>query len=280
MKQMNLLDQALLAYLEALNDPIVFTDWPAAKQAARRALIRWDNALFSAGVYRLAAQGEAAIWAESATITEDQWTAFTLAILLTRLPSYNADVFLKLSQAKTFEDRKAIRKEAGNGVHSLKELKKWHLHVAKQYGKKVIEEEDRELDKKFKLAMIKLEADREFDKKFKLAMIKLEADISAIAAKMAQQAAPAAKQAARAKERAKPFSANALQEFARLWNAARERLGMPPLVRNFLAENKERLRAIGVESQTDVKRIKDAARKAGLIPRWHKRKSSGKKRQA
>ena len=190
---MNLLDQALLAYLEALNDPIVFTDWPAAKQAARRALIRWDNALFSAGVYRLAAQGEAAIWAESATITEDQWTAFTLAILLTRLPSYNADVFLKLSQAKTFEDRKAIRKEAGDGVHSLKELKGWHIHVARHYGRKLREEEDRELAKQFNLAMIKLEADREFDKKFKLAMIKLEADISAIAAKMAQQAAPAAK---------------------------------------------------------------------------------------
>lgn len=180
MKQMNLLDQALLAYLEALNDPIVFTDLDAAKQAARRALIRWDNALFSAGVYRLAAQGEAAIWAESATITEDQWTAFTLAILLTRLPSYNADVFLKLSQAKTFEDRKAIRKEAGNGVHSLKELKKWHLHVAKQYGKKVIEEAETRAR----------EADRELDKNYKLATIKLA---EAIPAMMAQQAAPAAK---------------------------------------------------------------------------------------
>ena len=270
MKQMNLLDQALFAYLEALNDPIAFTDTPAAKQAVKRALIRWDNALFSAGVYRLAAQGEAAIWAESATITEDQWTASVLAILLTQSPSYNADVFLKLSQAKTFEDRRAIRIEAGNGVHSLKELKKWHLHVANQYGKKVIEEAETQAR----------EAARERDKKVELATIKIEAATSAIAAMMAQQAAPAAKQAARAKERAKPFSAKDRQEFARLWNGDRTRLGKPPLVRNFLADNRERLRAIGVESQTDVKRIKDAARKAGLMPMWHKRKSSGKKRQA
>jgi DNA-binding transcriptional regulator YiaG len=180
MKKINLLDKALIDYLEALNDPKAFTDWPAAKQAARRALIQWDNALFSAGVYRLAAQGEAAIWAESATITEDQWTAFALATLLTQLPSYNADVFLKLSQAKTFEDRKAIRKEAGNGVHSLKELKKWHLHVAKQYGKKVIEEAETRAR----------EADRELDKNYKLATIKLADTIPAM---MAQQAAPAAK---------------------------------------------------------------------------------------
>ena len=259
MKKMNLLDQALLAYLEALK--IAFTDTPAAKQAEKRALIRWDNALFSAGVYRLAAQGRAAILAEAATITEGQWTAFHLAILLTQSPSYNADVFLKLSQAKTFEDREAIRKEAGEGVHSLPKLMEWHIHVANQYAREA-----------------KTRA-RELEKKAKLATIKLAEAIPAIPAMMAQQAAPAAKQAARAKERAKPFNANALQEFARLWNAARERLGMPPLVRNFFADNKARLREIDVREE-DVKRIKDAARKAGLIPRWHKRKSSGKKRQA
>ncbi len=176
MKKISLLDEALFASLEAQKAPNRFTDCPAAIWA----LIRWDNALFSAGVYRLAAQGEAAIWAESATITEDQWTAFTLAILLTRLPSYNADVFLKLSQAKTFEDRRAIRKEAGGGVHSLTKLKEYHLHVAKQYGKKVIEEAETRAR----------EADRELDKKAKLAMIKL-ADTNP--AMMAQQAAPATK---------------------------------------------------------------------------------------
>ena len=261
MKKISLLDEALKAYLEAQKAPNRF--------AELLALIQWDDALFSAGVYRLAAQGEAAIRADPASFTEDQWTASVLAIFLTRSSSYNADVFLKLSQAKTFNDRQDIRIEAGDGVHILAKLELYHQQVAKLYEKEVNKAETQAR-----------EADRELDKKAKLATIKLAEAIPAIPAMMAQQAAPAAKQAARAKERAKPFSANALQEFARLWNAARERLGMPPLVRNFLAENKERLRAIGVESQTDVKRIKDAARKAGLIPRWHKRKSSGKKRQA
>ena len=192
MKKMNLLDKALLAYLEALNDPNWFTDTPAAEQAAGRALIQWDNALFSAGVYRLAAQGEAAILAEAATTgTEDQWTAFTLAILLTRLPSYNADVFLKLSQAKTFEDRRAIRKEAGEGVHSLPKLMEWHIHVANQYAREA-----------------KTRA-RELDKKAKLAMIELAPAIHAISAMMAQQAAPAA-------ESQKFFSIKEAAEYCRV----------------------------------------------------------------
>lgn len=98
-------------------------------------------------------------------------------------------------------------------------------------------------------------------------------------AMLAAHIAPAAKQPKQPKERKQPYSANVQQAFANLWNAAREQLGMPPLVRNFLENNKERLRAIGVESQTDVKRIKDAARKAGLIARWKQRKRSGKQRQ-
>lgn len=258
MKKISLLDEALFAYLEAQKAPNLFTELLA--------LIQWDDALFSAGVYRLAAQGEAAIRADPASFTEDQWTASVLAIFLTRSSSYNADVFLKLSQAKTFNDRQDIRIEAGDGVHILAKLELYHQQVAKLYEKEVNKAETQAR-----------EADRKLDRRAKLATIKLEAAISAMTA---QQAAPAAQQAARAKERAKPFSAKDRQEFARLWNGDRTRLGKPPLVRNFLAENKERLRAVGVESQTDVKRIKDAARKAGLMPTWHKRKSSGKKRQA
>lgn len=197
MKQMNLLDQALLAYLEALNDPNWFTDRDAAKQAAKRALIQWDNALFSAGVYRLAAQGEAAIRAEAATTaTEDQWTAFVLAACLTQSPSYNADVFLKLSQAKTFEDRRAIRIEAGYGVHSLRSLKGYHLHVAKQYAKKLREEAETQAR----------EAKKKLEKEFKLTMIKLP---DAISAMMAQQAAPAA-------ESQKFFSIKEAAEYCRV----------------------------------------------------------------
>jgi len=200
MKKINLLDKALIDYLDALNDPNRFTDWPAAKQAAKRALIQWDNALFSAGVYRLAAQGEAAIRAEAATTaTEDQWTAFVLAACLTQSPLYNADVFLKLSQAKTFEDRKAIRKEAGDGVHSLTKLKRYHHYVANQYGKKVIKEAETR-DR---------EDDRELDKEFKLAMIKLADTIPAIPAMMAQQAAPAA-------ESQKFFSIKEAAEYCRV----------------------------------------------------------------
>ena len=199
MKKISLLDEALLAYLEALNDPIVFTDLDAAKQAARRALIQWDNALFSAGVYRLAAQGMAAILAEAATITEDQWTAFKLAACLAQSPSYNADVFLKLSQAETFEDREAIRKEAGDGVHSLTSLKEDHLHVALLYAKKVKEEAETRAR----------EAARELDNEFKLATIKLAEAISAIAAKMAKQAAPAA-------ESQKFFSIKEAAEYCRV----------------------------------------------------------------
>ena len=171
MKKISLLDEALFAYLEAQKAPNQFT-WLLA-------LIQWDNALFSAGVYRLAAQGEAAIRADPASFTEDRWTASVLAIFLTRSSSYNADVFLKLSQANTFNDRQAIRMEAGDGVHSLTSLELYHQQVAKLYEKEVNKAETRAR-----------EADRELDKKAKLATIKLA---EAIPAKMAQQAKPAAK---------------------------------------------------------------------------------------
>jgi len=92
--------------------------------------------------------------------------------------------------------------------------------------------------------------------------------------------APAAKQDKPPKERKQPYSATVQKEFANMWSAARAQQKKPPLVRDFLAANKVRLQAIGVNSQADVKRIKDSVRKAGLVTPWNKRNNSGKRRQA
>jgi hypothetical protein len=50
------------------------------------------------------------------------------------------------------------------------------------------------------------------------------------------------------------------QTFADLWRAARSDLGRSPYARDFLADNKERLTAIGVLTARDVERIRDSAR--------------------
>jgi len=241
---------------------VVFSGLPDDSPERAQAVKKWDAALYNSGVYALAAQCLAAIDAEAATAKGDRKTALELARGMALSRTYASATLLALSKGKTFSQREAIRTAAAQAAQREADPEAAAQAAQRQAATKARVEAEA-------ARAAQHEADAELDRKFKQTVIANGAP-----------GAPGAKKPKQPKERKQPYSANAQQAFANLWNAAREQLGMPPLVRNFLENNKERLRAIGVESQTDVKRIKDAARHARLLKKWNKRKSSGKKRQA
>ena len=112
----------------------------------------------------------------------------------------------------------------------------------------------------------------ELDRKYKEATIRLADNFG----KAATTTPP--KKAERANRR-EPYNSTYQKKFADMWNAETLSINKPPLVRNFLEKHKEALATWGVKTTAEVKRIKDAARKAGLINKRNRRKSSGKSRQ-
>jgi hypothetical protein len=74
------------------------------------------------------------------------------------------------------------------------------------------------------------------------------------------------------KPRRPTFGMRAQRTFADLWHSARMSTGMSPYMRDFLPDNKNRLAEIDVHSVSDGKRIREAARKNKLLPKWNRRR--------
>jgi hypothetical protein len=76
------------------------------------------------------------------------------------------------------------------------------------------------------------------------------------------------------------YSSTAQRTFATAYHAARMDAGKAPYMRDFLASHMAVMTGIGVLSVPAGNRIRDAARKSGILPPWNKsRKSNGKARQ-
>jgi hypothetical protein len=72
------------------------------------------------------------------------------------------------------------------------------------------------------------------------------------------------------KKRAAPFSQNSQKKFATLWANKRRDLGRAPYMRDFISEHVNALKEHQIVTVGDGKRIREAARKNGFIPKWNR----------
>jgi hypothetical protein len=74
-----------------------------------------------------------------------------------------------------------------------------------------------------------------------------------------------------------PFSRSSQEAFAALWVAERNSTGRAPYMRDFIPAHEESMKKIGVCTVRDGKRIRDAARKNDLIPKWNRPRKTVRK---
>ena len=224
---------------------------------------RYETALYSHGVYEAAAQGLAYVNREAATATGSHLEVLEAARSM--IHSYSTETFKALAKAKTFKEREIIRKKATDDATAKKEAEQAERNAnAERKHKERLAEEARKKAENAEAV--------ELDRKYKEATIRLADNFG----NAATTTPP--KKAERANRR-EPYNSTYQKKFADMWNAETLSINKPPLVRNFLEKHKEALATWGVKTTAEVKRIKDAARKAGLINKRNRRKSSGKSRQ-